>query len=143
MPIRTLVYASQTAETVTAIRIRRIVADAAVFNELAGVTGLLLYDGGRFLQYLEGPQDGVDAVFKRVLASTSHLEIVELARGVVGERLLPYWPMTLVHAESNVLGRLTSSDWNGFVRRGPARPTAVDHLLAVAEQHRLNPPAVG
>ena len=35
---------------------------AARFNFEAGVTGVLLYDGHRFLQYIEGPEDSINVV---------------------------------------------------------------------------------
>lgn len=68
-------------------------ADAARFNTSAGVSGVTLYDGRRFLAYMEGPPDGLDVAFSRAAGASSHGELIELARGRVGLRRLPYWPM--------------------------------------------------
>ena len=89
MPIRAVVYASQAAEGLSIDRLKALVADAARFNKLAGVTGVLLHDGTRFVQYFEGPEDGVASVYERVLQSASHTDVVELARGRVSTRQFP------------------------------------------------------
>ncbi|MEN1994185.1 BLUF domain-containing protein [Stenotrophomonas bentonitica] len=69
MPLRAVVYTSERSEGVTGEQAFRLAADAERFNRLAGVTGVLLSDGQRFLQYFEGPEDGVSAVYARVQAS--------------------------------------------------------------------------
>ena len=137
MPIHAVVYASHVAADLPADRMGALVRDAARFNVVAGVTGLLLFDGERFLQYLEGPEDGLLAAYNRVLTSTSHFDVVQLARGLVGSRLVPYWAMTMVDTPRRELGTIAVADWNSFVRRGsPVRPTAMDHLTKVIDRHR-------
>ena len=137
MPLHALVYASQMAADLPAGRLEGLVQDAARFNHLAGVTGLLLFDGERFLQYLEGPEQGVHAAYGRVLAASSHVDILQLARGLVGTRLCPFWSMTRVDTERRDLGKVATADWNSFVRRGTAvRPTAVDYLDGIVARHR-------
>lgn len=137
MPIHAVVYASHVAADLPADRLEVLVQDAARFNAIAGVTGLLLFDGERFLQYLEGPEDGLHAAYDRVLTATSHFDVVQLARGLVGSRLVPYWTMTMVDTPRKDLGTIAVADWNSFVRRGsPVRPTAMDHLVKIMDRHR-------
>jgi hypothetical protein len=144
MPIHAVVYASQVAEGLPTGRLEALVRDAARFNVIAGVTGLLLFDGERFLQYLEGPTDGLHAAFDRVLTSSSHIDVMQLARGLVGSRLCPFWSMTLVEADRRDLGKIATADWNSFVRRGNGvRPTAVDHLIGFVDNHRQEVRASG
>ena len=40
---------------------------------------MLLYDGHRFLQYIEGPEDSINVVYSRILGAHSHCELLELA----------------------------------------------------------------
>jgi len=137
MPIHAVVYASHVAAELPADRLDALVQDAARFNVIAGVTGLLLFDGERFLQYLEGPDDGLRAAYGRVLIASSHFDIVQLARGLVGSRLAPYWSMTMVGTPRRDLGTIAVADWNSFVRRGSSvRPTAMDHLVRIMDRHR-------
>ena len=56
MPLRAIAYASEAVASLSAERLRGLVNDAVAFNEAADITGVLLFDGHRFLQYLEGPQ---------------------------------------------------------------------------------------
>ena len=137
MPIRALVYVSQKSERLSGHSLSALVAGAAQFNATVGVTGILLFDGQRFLQYLEGPQEGIEAAFSRVRDAKSHGELMVLANGIVGSRFFPSWSMTLIGADRSRLGHIASADWNGFVRRGTmARPTAVDYMCEAAEEHR-------
>lgn len=93
MPLRAIAYVSKVLPDLSAERLHVLVEDAARFNKLAGVTGVLLHDGDRFLQYIEGPPDGIDSVYERILQAGSHIDIVELARGRLGQRQFPYWSM--------------------------------------------------
>ena len=131
MPLRAIAYASQALPELSAARLQALVEDAARFNRMAGVTGVLLHDGGRFLQYIEGPPDGIDSVYERILQAGSHVDIVELARGRLGQRQFPYWAMRALPVDAAMLRQLSAGDWAGFSRAlqgDRAAPTAVDLL---------------
>jgi len=134
MPLRAIAYVSQARPDLSAERLQTLVSDAARFNRMAGVTGVLLQDGQRFLQYIEAPPDGIDSVYERILQAGSHVDIVELARGRLGQRQFPYWSMRALPVDALKLRQLASSDWSGFSRTvegDDAEPTAVDLLSAV------------
>lgn len=134
MPLRAIAYVSQAKPDLSAERLQTLVEDAARFNKMAGVTGVLLHDGERFLQYIEGPPDGIDSVYERILQAGSHVDIVELARGRVGQRQFPYWGMRALPVDAAMLRQLSAGDWSGFARtaRGDSGlPTAVDLLTEV------------
>jgi hypothetical protein len=121
-------------------KLDQIVDDAARFNRNAGVTGVLLFDGERFLQYLEGPEDGLSVSYSRVLGASSHNGVVELQRGRVGQRRLPFWPMKWLPVEPEELRRVALADWTRFNQRGDAddaNATAMDFLLAHVERYAL------
>lgn len=131
MPLRAIAYVSQARPDLSAERLQTLVSDATRFNRMAGVTGVLLQDGQRFLQYIEGPPDGLDSVYERILQAGSHVDIVELARGRLGQRQFPYWSMRALQVDALKLRQLATSDWSGFSRTvegDPAAPTAVDLL---------------
>jgi len=119
-------------------KLDHIVDDAARFNRNAGVTGVLLFDGERFLQYLEGPEDGLSVAYSRVLGARSHGGIVELQRGRVGQRRLPFWPMRWLPVQPNELKDLAHGDWTSFNQRGDSSntyPTAMDKLFGLVQDH--------
>ncbi|KRG50841.1 BLUF domain-containing protein [Stenotrophomonas maltophilia] len=114
MPLRSIVYASEARAGLTIDDVDDLARAAARFNIQAGVTGVLLHDGTRFMQYVEGPDDGIAVVYSRILTASSHREIVELGRGQSSIRRLPYWAMRLCPIESDELRRLLRLDWTGL-----------------------------
>lgn len=136
MPLRAIAYVSKVLQDLSAERLHVLVEDAARFNKLAGVTGVLLHDGDRFLQYIEGPPDGIDSVYERILQAGSHIDIVELARGRLGQRQFPYWSMRALPVDAALLRQLSASDWSGFTRAlqgDRSAPTPVDLLDRVVQ----------
>ncbi|MGV6485760.1 BLUF domain-containing protein [Stenotrophomonas indicatrix] len=117
---------------------RIIIDDAARFNRDAGVMGVLLFDGERFLQYLEGPEDGLSVAYSRVLGASSHTALVELQRGRVGNRRMPFWPMRWLPVQAHELAQMAKGDWTSFIQRGD--PTAsnapgMDLLVRAVQSH--------
>ncbi|HEL3174461.1 TPA: BLUF domain-containing protein [Stenotrophomonas maltophilia] len=131
MPFRAVGYMSQAKQPWDREELDSLVQRAAAFNLRAEVTGVLLFDGVSFLQYLEGPEDGVGKAYGRILSSNFHSEIVELGRGTVGQRLLPHWSMHWFLADPSQLRSVALADWTGFVRSArpsTRRSTAMDRL---------------
>lgn len=136
MPIRAVVYVSSAGEEIAGDKLGlsngkldQIVDDAARFNRNAGVTGVL-----------EGPEDGLSVAYSRVLGASSHNEIVELQRGRVGQRRLPFWPMKWLPVEPAELKRLAQADWTRFNQRGDAEdanPAAMDLLAGLVEPYAV------
>ena len=62
-------------------------------NGAAGVTGLLLFDGRRFLQALEGEASLVNAAYQRIKADQRHRAIVLLSSNEVATRAFGVWSM--------------------------------------------------
>lgn len=136
MPISAIVYSSQAAPGLSGSKMEALVQDAARFNGNAGVTGVLLFDGSRFLQYIEGPQDGLDVVYSRVLHACSHRELIELNRGQLGQRAFPYWSMRQIAVDALSLTRIAVGDWRGFVQ-GRAKDADGAELSAMDRLDRV------
>lgn len=147
MPIRAVAYVSEAGPAVAGDplglrsgKLDDLVDDAARFNRNAGVTGVLLFDGSRFLQYMEGPEDGLRVAYSRVLGATSHTGLIELQRGRVGNRRLPFWPMRWLPTQPAELKRLACADWLGFVQHGDddgSAETAMDVLTRLVEPYAI------
>lgn len=135
MALHAIAYVSQAMHGLSIDDVDDLARDAATHNSTAGVTGLLVYDGRRFLQYIEGPSDGLSLIYSRIMNSTRHTDIVELARGRTTERRFPYWSMRYIPATEGELKLAAFSDWTGLAVTRPGirrEPTAVDHLSALA-----------
>ena len=78
-------------------------------NHGDGVTGLLLYDGYRFLQALEGETEAVNRIYTRVKADPRHRAMVLLSSREVEERAFGGWSMAaqrVAVAQGATLGEL-------------------------------------
>jgi len=117
MPLHAVAYVSDAIEGIETSDIDQILQAAVGFNKVAGVTGVLMFDGQRFLQYFEGPEDGVDSVFQRVFNARIHTNLRELARGPVDARHFPRWTMASAAVDPTALARIADAPWQGFQSR--------------------------
>ena len=95
-----LMYASRAANADTET-IAAIVKQSKAHNGAAGITGLLCFSDGIFLQVLEGGRDAVSALYNRIAADPRHRDVVLLHYAEIGERRFSGWAMGQVN-----LGRL-------------------------------------
>jgi hypothetical protein len=99
-PLYNVVYCSRAVASVDDAVVQQIVATARLRNPQHGITGMLVYGGGVFFQWLEGPRERVLALMALLRADRRHDNVVELsAVEEVRERLFPEWDMELVSAE--------------------------------------------
>lgn len=110
-PIHALVYASRAAGALSNAYLERILVDASIHNRQHDVTGALLYDGVRFLQYIEGPPAGLAAAFARIQAASKHTGIQVLVQGAIAQRHFWNWSMACRHADASLIQRLESARW--------------------------------
>ncbi|PQA86631.1 BLUF domain-containing protein [Hyphococcus luteus] len=89
--METLVYASAAAEA--APDLKDILAVSRRNNARNGLTGLLLFAEGNFIQALEGPGEALKATYERILKDPRHKLIIELYRAPIERRNFPDWSM--------------------------------------------------
>jgi hypothetical protein len=90
--MRQLVYISSIRRQV-AVDPVTILAQSRCNNARARVTGLLFFDGKRFLQALEGEDAAVDATFTRIQQDERHHALVVLSSRVIDQREFGEWAM--------------------------------------------------
>ena len=86
LPLRALAYQSTVSCPLAADSIDELLIDAMARNQALSVTGVLLFDGHRFFQYLEGPEEAIYQVFGRVEDASHHGNVVVQFDGAVSER---------------------------------------------------------
>ena len=92
-----LVYCSRAAPGVDDAAVDNIIALARRRNPEHGITGLLVFGSGIFVQWLEGPRDNISALMANLQADPRHGDIVTMAESEeLRERLFPDWDMELV-----------------------------------------------
>lgn len=99
LSIHNLVYCSRASPDMNKAMIDKIIATAKFFNPRFGITGLLVFGGGIFFQWLEGPKDNVNSLMKLISADPRHNSVVVLSQeDELRDRLFPNWGMELVEA---------------------------------------------
>ena len=70
-------------------------------NERSGVSGMLLYREGNFLQVLEGPASSVETTLARISNDTRHRGIIVIRKTCTTRRLFSEWSMAFRKLESD------------------------------------------
>lgn len=96
-PLLQLVYESTAARAMTDAALWKLLKQARSNNEARGITGLLLYASGHFLQALEGPESGVRRLFDTIQDDPRHTSIETLLTTPATKRTFPDWKMGLEH----------------------------------------------
>ncbi len=92
-----LMYASRAADSVDQDELLAILKQSKAGNATAGITGVLCFSGGIFLQVLEGGRMPVNALYNRIAADPRHRDVVLLTYEEIGERRFAGWSMGQVN----------------------------------------------
>jgi len=82
-----LVYMSTAVGVLRADELDRIYLRAKSANAQAGITGLMLFYEGVFLQVLEGPEAGLASLMDRLRRDRRHANLIVLEAGPAHERM--------------------------------------------------------
>lgn len=121
------VYASRSAFEVNqssggvAPEVARILAQSRRNNQKLEIGGLLYYGDGCFFQCLEGEEEKVEALFRRIRRDPRHRDIQVLSRRKIDQRRFGDWFMKYVPAEAGVRQFLADRGMRSF------DPYAFDH----------------
>jgi hypothetical protein len=102
-----LTYISSATASMDEQQVAAILQQSRLNNAAAGITGLLLYDGRRFLQALEGPSQAVDTVYQRIKADARHRALVLLSSRAVTDRAFGDWAMAAQRVTGGIGGSVT------------------------------------
>ena len=115
-----LLYASRAVPAVDQEELAAILRQSKSHNPAVGVTGVLCFSGGIFLQVLEGGRSAVNRLYNRIVTDPRHTEVELLSYQEIEERRFAGWSMGQVN----------------MARLNPAL------LLKYSETARLDPYAV-
>ena len=108
--ISCLTYQSRAVSRPTEGDLERLVKHARERNRNLGVTGMLLYENGRYLQTLEGPPAGLQTVWSSICRDDRHRDIEVLTEHVVSSRLFSDWDLLLYSREEDPRRTTRASD---------------------------------
>ena len=91
-----LLYASRAADS-SAEAIAGILAQSRQYNPISGITGILCYGGGIFLQAIEGGRSAVSELYGPIQKDPRHKDVVLLDFEEISERRFGGWTMGTVN----------------------------------------------
>jgi hypothetical protein len=91
-----LLYASRAVDP-SADAIETILTQARQYNPTCGITGILCYGGGIFLQAIEGGRMSVSELYGHIQRDTRHKDVVLLHYEEISERRFGGWTMGQVN----------------------------------------------
>lgn len=91
-----LLYASRAVDP-SAEAIENILAKSRQYNPTCGITGILCYGGGIFLQAIEGGRMAVSELFGHIQRDVRHKDVVLLHYEEIPERRFGGWTMGQVN----------------------------------------------
>ena len=88
-----LVYVSSATLPFSGEDLRALLATCRKNNAALGITGMLLYKDGNFMQVLEGDEGAVRGLYARIEADSRHRGEITLQEGFTEGRQFPDWSM--------------------------------------------------
>jgi hypothetical protein len=98
-----LAYTSLAALDLSVEQLFDIGQTARDLNGLDGITGLLLFNGTNFLQWVEGPPEAIDELMERIRRDPRHSAVEIRETQLADDRLFPDWSMKLVRVRTQLM----------------------------------------
>ncbi|MEL7445991.1 MAG: BLUF domain-containing protein [Pseudomonadota bacterium] len=96
-----ITYQSRATARPTAADLRELSWQARERNRSLGVTGMLLYDRGRFFQTLEGPPASLKPIWASIRRDSRHSDIEILSEHIIPARLFGAWNLLSYHGDED------------------------------------------
>jgi hypothetical protein len=93
--LATLAYRSRATELFSEEQLQQLLISSQANNHKSGLTGLLLYDEGRFFQWIEGRPDKLADVWETIQKDTRHTDIELMGQQDIPLRFFGDWDMRL------------------------------------------------
>ncbi|MCJ7798735.1 MAG: BLUF domain-containing protein [Polaromonas sp.] len=122
-----VIYVSTLAPKAPISVVATIARKARPANHERGITGLLIFDGMRFCQQLEGSQQAVLALLERIRQDARHVNVEILHHGALAERRFKCFSLGYPSADSDeALAQLERLEGQGAVDAFVAMLPAID-----------------
>tara|TARA_R100001143_G_scaffold57323_1_gene54545 strand:- start:407 stop:871 length:465 start_codon:yes stop_codon:yes gene_type:complete len=92
--LHALIYRSQETAPISPGNLQILLDNSRRKNERLSITGILIYGGGVFAQYLEGSKSDIDSLFATITKDNRHQDVWMMATGPITDRAFPDWSMT-------------------------------------------------
>lgn len=93
MSLHTLIYISAAKNNLDKQDLKSLLATCRTNNKAAGITGMLLYKDGQFMQVLEGDESIVLELHKKISKDERHQFVTTIYSSPIKERSFSDWSM--------------------------------------------------
>ena len=132
--LQQIVYVSTAAHKFDTAELESLLSRSRAWNADHGITGMLLYYDGNFMQALEGPPEAVEKVFARVRSDTRHYDIIPMVNETIATRRFTEWYMGFRRPDKDAL----PEGWSDFLYRYDEGKTDGDLAVSMLESFRRN-----
>jgi hypothetical protein len=130
-----LLYASRAVDS-SAETLASILTQSRQFNPINGITGVLCYGGGVFLQAIEGGRQAVSDLYVHIQKDHRHKDVILLHYEEITERRFGGWSMGQVdasHVNTNILLKYSErAELNPYNVSGKVSLALLEELIATA-----------
>jgi hypothetical protein len=130
-----LLYASRAVDT-RPETIDSILSQSRQFNPTCGITGILCYGGGIFLQAIEGGRQAVSELYGHIQKDARHQDVVLLHYEEITERRFGGWTMGQVdvaRVNTNILLKYSErAELDPYSVSGQVSLALLEELMATA-----------
>ena len=130
-----LLYASRAIDTSPAA-IDAILSQSRQYNPSSGITGILCYGGGIFLQAIEGGRTAISELYGHIQRDTRHKNVELLQYEEIAERRFAGWTMGAVNISkinaSILLKYAEKPELNPYAVSGKVSLALLEELMATA-----------
>jgi len=133
------VYTSIACRPFSQAELRTLLARSRKRNSQRGLSGMLLYKLGDFMQVLEGEEATVRSLVKIISADPRHSQMIKVLEGHTTERQFPGWYMGFYNLDEDAVKSLPGyTDFiNAPLSTGlSADPTGCQRLLEIFKAQR-------
>ena len=130
-----LLYASRAVDS-SADAIAGILSQSRQYNPTSGITGILCYGGGIFLQAIEGGRSAVSELYGHIQKDPRHKDVVLLDFEEISERRFGGWTMGTVNLlklnHSILLKYSEKPELDPYAASGKVSLALLEELMATA-----------
>ncbi|WP_427454082.1 BLUF domain-containing protein [Litorimonas sp. WD9-15] len=109
MALQELIYTSLANPASSHAAVQDILKSSQRNNVAHEITGLLLFDGDRYIQILEGVPQNLDLLFSKISSDSRHHSLELLHRGPVASRAFSDWRMAYEEMPKGLLDDLAEN----------------------------------
>ncbi|MCA8988664.1 MAG: BLUF domain-containing protein [Planctomycetaceae bacterium] len=130
-----VIYASAATRPFTREELFELLEDSRLKNSQHGLSGMLLYHGGAFLQVIEGEEADVEQLYEKIKRDERHENVRLIARFPIEERCFGDWKMGFYDSTGSALAEIPG--FMDIFRHGlPVCEETCDRAVGVLRQFR-------